>query len=85
MGVVSTGHCYRVQVGGGDLAGTIEFVHPKSKWKLGDRVIAATKGWRWEDLDYGNHPQKTQETPLLKVEAGPPSLVHKHNLEGVGL
>jgi hypothetical protein len=35
------------------MAGTIEFVHPKSKWKLGDRVIAVTTGWRWEDITYG--------------------------------
>lgn len=39
------------------MAGTIEFVHPKSKWKLGDRVVAVTTGWRWEDVTYGKPPQ----------------------------
>jgi hypothetical protein len=45
--------CVPLQVCGGDLAGTIEFVHAKSKWKLGDRVVAVTTGWRWEDVKYG--------------------------------
>lgn len=63
-----------MQVGGGDFAGTVEFVHPKSKWKLGDRVIAATKGWRWDDLDYGDPHQRMQKTSVFEGKLDPTPL-----------